>query len=308
MSGHPATRLIRPHSTRARASHRAAASRRMTYAHRRSSTRAGRKQFAFRQVRGSLVLVTGVTALLTAASVTVFAVPRGGTPLQPKFVSPARADFLAGSHGRFTIKTANFDGTLTEQGILPAGLALRNGPSGTAVISGIPANGSGGAYLMTLSAANPGHRPVRQRLALIIDQSPVLTANSTSQRGFASHYLTFRLTATGFPLPQITLTGKLPPALMFTSRPGTAIIAGHLTFSWLKAIPAALMGIVSIVVTAFTDGTPLIVEIGAGAGTSAMDNQVGHLLYTSPNVTAIASNGVGKPSKLILTIRIFGPN
>jgi hypothetical protein len=309
MAGHPATRLVRPRGTRARAIRRVAASRRMTHPRRRSGIWTGRKRFAVRQPRsGGLVLLAGVTALLTAASVTAFAVSRGGPPQPPKFISPAQADFLAGSHGRFTIRTANFGGTLTEQGMLPVGLALHDGASGTAVISGIPANRSGGAYLMTLSAADPGHRPIRQRLSLIVDQSPVLTASSTSQRGLASHYLTFRLTATGFPVPRITLTGKLPPALMFMSRPGAAIIAGHLSFSWLKAILAGLMGIASIIVTAFTDGSPLIAEILAAAGTSATDNEVGHLLYTSPNVTAIASNGVGKPSKLILTMHIFGPN
>ena len=79
--------------------------------------------------------------------------------------------------------------------MLPAGLALYNGASGTAVISGIPAKGGGGLHLVTLSAADPGHKPVRQRLALIVDQSPTLIANSTSQWSLASHYLTFRLTA-----------------------------------------------------------------------------------------------------------------
>jgi hypothetical protein len=309
MPGHPATRLIRPRAGRGRAIHRVAASRRVTRTRLRGGIRTSRKRLAFRRPRhGGPVLTAGVAVLLTAASVTVVVESRGGPPPPPKFISPAQADFLAGSHGRFTIRTANFAGMLTEQGILPAGLALHDGASGAAVISGIPTDGSGGAYLVTLSAADPGHTPVRQMLALIVDQSPTLTASSTSQRGLASHYLTFRLVATGYPVPRITLTGKLPPALRFISQPGAAIIAGHLTFSWLKAIVVALMGIASIVVTALTDGSPLIVELVVGAGTSASDNEVGHLLYTSPNVAAMASNGVGKPSKLILTIHIFGPN
>lgn len=275
-----------------------------------TAIRTRRRRFAFRPLRrGGLVAAAGATTLVTAAAVTAFAVSPGGPlPRPPKFTSPARADFLAGSPGRFTISTVNFSGTLTGQGVLPAGLALHDDASGTAVISGIPAEGSGGLYQVTFSAADPGHEPVRQRLALIVDQSPRLIASSTSQRGLASHYLTFRLIATGYPIPQITLAGKLPPALIFTSRPGVATISGHLAFSWLKGVLAAFLGIGSMIVTTLTGGWPLMVEIAAATGASAADSQAGQLFYNSTKVTAIASNGISNPSTLILTMRIFGPN
>ncbi len=82
------------------------------------------------------VQAAGATVVHTVASVAVFAVVRGGPPpLPPEFISPARADFLAGSHGHFIIRTANFNGRVTEYGVLPAGLAFHDGAFGTVVIS-----------------------------------------------------------------------------------------------------------------------------------------------------------------------------
>jgi hypothetical protein len=318
MSNHLITRLTR--HGRARATYRVATGRRNAYhGYRRTRDtprlprrrrQARRSRFALRRLgRGGQVAAVGATALVTVAAVTAFAVSRAAPPSRPaEFTSPARAAFLAGSPGRFTIRTANFSGTLTRQGVLPAGLALHDGGSGMAVISGIPVQGSGGRYELTLSATEPGHEPVRQRLALIVDQSPTLMASSTSQRGLASHHLTFRLVATGYPIPRITLAGKLPPALVFTSRPGAATISGQLDFSWLKAIQAGFLGMGSMAVTALSGGWPLAVEIAAATGASAADSQAGQLLYDSTKVTAIAFNGVGNPSTLILTMQIFGPN
>jgi hypothetical protein len=215
---------------------------------------------------------------------------------------------MAGSPGKFAIRTTSTAGRITERGALPPGLTFRDGAPGAAAISGVAADGSGAAYSITLIANDPAGTATRQRLALIVDQSPRLSASSTSQVGMVSGHLTFGLTATGYPAPRITLSGKLPSSLVFRSRPGAATISGHLDVSWIKAALAGALGVGSVIAAIFTGGSSALVEFGVGAGVSAARSTAEKLVYTSPKITAIASNGIGKPSTLILTLRILGPN
>lgn len=259
----------------------------------------------YRERRATRFTAIGGSLLLTVIGITACS---GGPPQKmPRFVSLAQASFQAGKGGLFAIQTLNARGPIIEDGSLPAGLAMHHSAGGT-VISGVPSGASGGVYHVTLSVAGPTGRPTRQRLAILVYQAPRLLVGSTSQWSAASQHMTFNMTATGYPIPRITLAGKLPPALTFRSSPGIATISGHLNVSWLKAVLAGVLGVVSAVIAILTGGQSALFEFGAGTISSGLRNGALHLIYTSSSVTAVASNGVGSPSSVILTMRVLGPN
>ncbi|HUY45231.1 MAG TPA: putative Ig domain-containing protein [Streptosporangiaceae bacterium] len=246
------------------------------------------------------VLLSAI-AVLAAASVTVTAWNVGwiGPPLKPRFTSPARAGFVAGSDGRFAITTANFSGRLTERGVLPAGLVFQRAASGAAAISGVPSAGSGGAYSVSVTAASPAGRPVSQTLTIVVDEVPRLIASKTSQWGIVFDHMTFRITVLGYPVPRIALVGKLPAGLVLKVYGRIATISGKIHLSWLKTLEAGA----AIVFAVLTGGSSIVGLLG----TAADVGNVGYgTLYSALSITVVASNSSGI-TKLPLTLRILGP-
>lgn len=257
--------------------------------------------------RGRELMTVATTVALTAAS-TAACTPQpeaAGRPL-PQFVSAVQADFMAGKSAQFIIRAVGYRGKIFEHGILPPGLALTDNHAGTAVITGDPVRG--GRYIVNLATARSADQVAGQTLAIVVDQAPQLIADATSQWSLASRHLTFTMHATGYPLPTITIAGKLPPALRLRTHPGLATISGHLKVSWLKGVLALVLGGISAVLGLLTDGVSLVVELGVGATVSGARSWAERLLYTSRTITAIASNGIGRPSTLTLTLHVFGPN
>ena len=115
--------------------------------------------------------------------------------------------------------TGNPPPALTRTGTLPAGLSFTDNGNGTATITGTPAAGSGGSYQLIITAANPAGT-ARQAFTLTITQPPSITSADTATASTGSAF-TFPVTATGFPAPKITETGRLPRGVTFHSATAT---------------------------------------------------------------------------------------
>jgi hypothetical protein len=145
----------------------------------------------------------------------------------PAFTSPASAAFTVGVSHTFSITTSGYpSATVTEAGGLPTGVHFTAGPNGTASISGTPANGAGGRYLVTMQASNGVGAPVTQSFTLVVGQKPSITSSGVAEftHGKAS---SFTVTTVGYPVPSVSLIGPMPPGLKFKDNGnGTATLSG----------------------------------------------------------------------------------
>ena len=73
----------------------------------------------------------------------------------PAFTSASTATFTAGSAGTFTVTTVGTPApALTDAGTLPVGVTFVDNGNGTGTLSGTPAAGTGGVYVLTFTAVN----------------------------------------------------------------------------------------------------------------------------------------------------------
>lgn len=152
---------------------------------------------------------------------------------KPTITSADAATIAVGDAAAFTVTSGpGFPGAvaLTRSGALPAGVTFTDNGDGTATIGGTAAAGSGGAYPLTLTAANDSGSTT-QAFALTVTEKPAIdSANSTEfRRGVAG---SFTVTADGgYPqTPTLALAGALPSGLAFVDAgDGTATIAGTTT-------------------------------------------------------------------------------
>jgi hypothetical protein len=151
----------------------------------------------------------------------------------PAITSANSATFTTGSAGSFSLKASGFPTpTFAEAGALPDGVTFDNG-----ILSGTPAEGTGGSYALTLTASNGIGSAATQSFTLTVDQAPAITSNNNTLFVTGSNG-SFTFTATGFPAPTFTENGALPNGVMFVN--GT-----------LSGVPsAASAGTYSIVITA----------------------------------------------------------
>ncbi len=145
----------------------------------------------------------------------------------PAITSAATSTFATGSSGSYTVTTTGYPAaTITESGALPAGLTFANKGDGTATVAGTPGAGTGGAYSVTLTAANGIGTASSKALGITVNQAPAVTSKS-SVNGSTLHSFNFPITATGYPKPTITETGGLPLGLSFSGGAnGSAAITG----------------------------------------------------------------------------------
>ncbi len=147
--------------------------------------------------------------------------------IAPSITSAAAATFTTGRAGTFTVTTSGGPAaTLSVKGKLPAGVAFKPGPSGTAVIAGTPAARSGGRYQFTISATNGVFPVAIQTFTLTVHQPPTIV--SSAQAVFhAGRHGRFLIVSKGFPVPKLRETGRLPRGFKFrASSNGTATLTG----------------------------------------------------------------------------------
>ena len=169
------------------------------------------------------LVATGQTG--NAASVTAVSEEFAGGNA-PVFTTPASLDVRAGAYANLTVRASGTPApTIGIEGALPPGLAFHDEGNGTATITGRPQVPSG-SYTVTLTANNGIGGAVTQRLTLVVASAPRFTSPSSLDLQ-AGRSLSFTVHASGAPAPQLTLSGDLPPGLVFRpSANGTATISG----------------------------------------------------------------------------------
>jgi hypothetical protein len=134
-----------------------------------------------------------------------------------ELTGPASAAFTVGTPGSSTAYTATGFPvpTITAPNGLPGGLTLAGG-SGTATISGTPADNSGGSYPDVVVTASNGVGPDATVLTdITINEAPEL-AGPASVRFVTGTGGSHLYSTTGFPLAELAVDGALPPGVSFT--------------------------------------------------------------------------------------------
>ena len=145
-------------------------------------------------------------------------------------VGPSAASFKvgeAGASGEFV--ASGFPVPSLTATVLPGGLSLTSTGSGKAKIAGTPANGVGGLYTATVTAANGVGANATKSIDLTVNESPEIVTASTLRfvTGVAT---TYGVSADGYPVPALTRTGTLPASISFHDDGG-----GHATINGTPA-------------------------------------------------------------------------
>jgi hypothetical protein len=138
----------------------------------------------------------------------------------PAITSANSTTFTVGAAGAFTVTTTgNPKPAVTETGALPTGVTFVDNGNGTAALAGTPAAGTGGAYPISITAANGIGTNAVQSFTLTVNTAPVITSanNTTFTVGTAGN---FTVTATGTPTPTLSETGSLPSGVTFNAATG----------------------------------------------------------------------------------------
>jgi len=132
-----------------------------------------------------------------------------------------------GAADSFTVATIGYPKPpITGSGTLPAGVTFTDNGTGTATLSGTPAPGTGGVYPLTITAANGLLPNAAQSFTLTVQEGPAITSAgaATFTVGEAG---SFTVSTSGYPEPNISLSGTLPTGVTFTDNgTGTATLSG----------------------------------------------------------------------------------
>jgi autotransporter-associated beta strand protein len=141
----------------------------------------------------------------------------------PAFTSANKATFPVGTLGSFTLTASGFPApTFSEAAgdTLPGGVTFN---AATGILSGTPAAGSEGNYMLHFTAANGVGSNATQTFTLTVGQPPAFTSAS-STTFTAGTPGSFTVTTSGFPAPTITEIGTLPTGVHFD--PSTDVLSG----------------------------------------------------------------------------------
>jgi hypothetical protein len=141
----------------------------------------------------------------------------GTGPAAPGFTSPATAKVVSGSQANLTVTTSgNPAPSLSESGALPSGVSFVDNHNGTASLTGALVAKKVGTYSVTLTATNSlgtAHQSFTLTVAKAVKPKFVSAKSLTFVVGQG---VTDTIAATGFPVPNLSQTGALPPGIAFT--------------------------------------------------------------------------------------------
>ncbi len=139
----------------------------------------------------------------------------------PAIGSGPTTTFTVGSAGTFSVTATGFPTpTVAESGALPSGVTFTNNGNGTATLAGTPAAGTGGAYPLTITAANGVGTSAVQAFTLTVDEAPSITSapSTTFSVGSAG---SFSVATTGYPTPVLTMAAGPSPRASLSLTTGT---------------------------------------------------------------------------------------
>ncbi|HUY30787.1 MAG TPA: kelch repeat-containing protein, partial [Acidimicrobiales bacterium] len=168
-----------------------------------------------------------------------------GRGVGPRFTSAATLALRPGVYSSFTVRATGTPApVVTRSGGLPAGMAFAARANGTATITGVPSRSSAGTYAVALLASNGVGSPARQTLRITVRAEAAPRITSPAALGLhVGSYARFNVTASGDPVPRISLSGRLPLGMSFVdNHNGTAYVLG--------AAKAAAVGSYAVTVTA----------------------------------------------------------
>jgi hypothetical protein len=141
------------------------------------------------------------------------------------FTSATSAPFTVDVAGSFTVTASGFPApTLSESGgdVLPGGVTFN---AATGVLSGTPAVGSGGAYVLHFTATNGIGADDSQTFSLTVNEAPAFT--SAGSAIFATGTPgSFTVAASGFPVPTLSESGSDPLPNGVTFDPSSSVLSG----------------------------------------------------------------------------------
>ncbi len=145
----------------------------------------------------------------------------------PAITSGNATTFSLGAPGTFTVATTGVPTPqLTVAGPLPSGVTFIDNGDGTGTLSGTPASGTGGTYVLAISASNGIGTGTIQNFTLTVSGAPAITSAATTTFTVGSAG-TFTVTAVGTPTPTLTVTGALPAGVTFVDNGnGTGTLSG----------------------------------------------------------------------------------
>jgi hypothetical protein len=148
-----------------------------------------------------------------------------GLTAAPAFTGASNISFLVGSSNSFTIQTSGFPkASLTKLGLLPLGVTFADNGDGTATLSGVPALGTSGSYLFTISASN-FLDSVNQTFTLTVNEPATITTDASQPLTFASGAnSSYTIQTAGTAPVVLTESGVLPAGITFD--PSTGILSG----------------------------------------------------------------------------------
>ncbi len=153
---------------------------------------------------GSAYVTNGSVENPAEGSVTVIT-PSASTTMYPVIVSFPGLTFMTGQTVQDQLQASAMPAASFAATGLPAGLTLS--PAG--LLSGTPAQGTGGFYDIPVTASNGVTPADTEQFALRIDQSPAITSpgDATFRTGVAA---SVAITASGFPAATFAEAGALP--------------------------------------------------------------------------------------------------
>jgi outer membrane protein assembly factor BamB len=170
---------------------------------------------------GSYPITLTATNGFGTAAVQNFVLTLGVAPV---ITSAAAATFTAGQPGTFTFQGTGLPTpTFSVSAGLPPGVTMASDGSG---LVGTPAFGTGGIYVVLVTASN-GLVPIAtQTFTLTVDDAPTITSGAINSF-LAGQPDSMTITAAGLPRPTLQESGALPSGVTFTDDgDGAAILSG----------------------------------------------------------------------------------
>ena len=213
--------------------------------------------------------------------------------------------FIVSSPGTFTVTAAGFPiPSLNKSGSLPSGVNFTDNGNGTATLAGTPASGSGGVYVLTITAHNGIGSDSVQTFTLTVAAPPMIGESfGLANISFgATTSLTFTISNpnSGASLTGVAFTDTLPSGLIVATPNGlsgtctgtTSAVSGSSTVSLSAATLAATA---SCTVSLNVQGSTLGVKSNSvsinsnegGAGNTAVASLT---VVKSETTTAVASS------------------